>query len=126
MPAQESSEHRSYDTKLSPSPSDLPLPSAKECNYRIHAIQRSSRLTKFIANIISIYVSIQRSSRLTKFIANIISIYVLNKFIIKICSISNLIVLILYHKYLDFLYRFSQNLNCLISRRARIAFIRGR
>jgi len=53
-------------------------PSTKEYNYGEHADQTSSSLTKFIVNSISTYVS--------------------NKFIIKIYSITNLMVLILFHE----------------------------
>jgi hypothetical protein len=54
-------------------------PSNKICNYGMRVSQIDSSLTKFIVNNINIYVS--------------------NKFIIKIYSITNLIILILYHKY---------------------------
>jgi hypothetical protein len=39
----------------------------------------------------------------------------LNKFIMNIYSITNLMVLILYHKCLYFLYKFSQSLDCLLT-----------
>ena len=50
----------------------------------------------------------------------------LNKFILKIYSITNLIILILYHEISTFLYNFNQSLKCLTYRKARIEFVSGR
>jgi len=41
-------------------------------------------------------------------------------------SITNLMVLILYHKYLYFLYKFSQSFDCLTYQKAWIVFFCGR
>jgi hypothetical protein len=58
--------------------------SGKECNYGIRVGQSSSSLTKFTVNTISIFYS--------------------KYFFMKIYSITNLMVFILYHKYLHFFY----------------------
>jgi hypothetical protein len=71
-------------------------PSIKECNYGFRQI----------------------SSSLTKFIIIVLTFMSINKFISKIYSITNLMVLILCKKY--FLYKFSQSLNCLTSQKARL------
>jgi hypothetical protein len=49
-----------------------------------------------------------------------------NKFILKIYSITNLMVLTLYHNVCTFLYKFSQSSNCLSYRKMRIAIFCGR
>jgi hypothetical protein len=58
--------------------SNVVPPSRKECSYMIRVSQSSSSLTKFIANSINIYVS--------------------NKFIMKIYSMTNLMILILHRE----------------------------
>jgi hypothetical protein len=61
--------------------------SIKEYNYGIYADQTSSNLTKFIVNNMRAHMS-------------------LNKFIMKIYSTTNVMVLILYYEYYYFLYNF--------------------
>ena len=49
-----------------------------------------------------------------------------NTFIMEIYHITNLIILILYHKCYCFLYKFSQSSNCLTPRKTRITLFSGR
>jgi hypothetical protein len=49
-----------------------------------------------------------------------------NKFIMKIYSMTNLMILILYYKYSYFLYNFGQSLYWLTTRETRIIFFYGR
>ena len=50
----------------------------------------------------------------------------LNKFILKIYYITNLIILILYHEISTFLYNFNQSLDRLTSKKMRIPTFYGR
>ena len=80
------------------------LPSfTEEYNYDIFASQTNLALTKFILN-------------------NIMSPI---KFTTKIYFITNLIVLILYHKYQYFLYMFSQTLSRLTPQKIRVVSFYG-